>query len=85
MNTLQNKNILLYALVTVHSKAYSLPKIQKKKIPYKIIVFSIGTAFYPLGTFLHELISKNIPFQTSHVNNSFDLYKSLSNIKIFHS
>jgi len=32
----------------------------------------------------NDLISKNISLPTSHVNNSFDLYKSFSNIKIPH-
>jgi len=63
-------------------KAYGLPKIHKKNIPYRIIVSSVGTALCPLGTFLHESISKNIPTPANHIHNSFDLYKSLSNLKI---
>jgi len=63
------------------SKTYGLPKIYKKNIPYRIIVSSVGAALGPLGTFLHEIIG-GIPTPASHIHNSFDLYKSLSNLKI---
>jgi len=72
----------LHASDSLLPKAYGLPKIHKKNIPYRIIVSSIGTALCPLGTFLHEIISKSIPTSDSHTHNSFDLYKSLSNLKI---
>jgi len=71
-NTLRSSDYLL-------SKAYKFTKIHKKNIPYRIIVSSME------HTFLHDLISKNIRLPTSHVNNSFDLYKSFSNIKIPHT
>jgi len=63
-------------------KAYDLPKIYKKNISYRIIVFSVGTALCPLEIFLHEIISKNISLPSSHVYNSFDLYKFLSKLII---
>jgi hypothetical protein len=54
-----------------------LPKIHKNNISYSIIVSSIGTALYPLATFLHKLIFESIPHLMGHVNNSFELYNSL--------
>jgi len=63
-------------------KAYGLPKIHKKNIPCRIIVSSVRAALGPLGTFLHEIISRSIPIPASYIHNSFDLYKSLSNLKI---
>jgi len=81
---IQNKNTLRSSDCPL-SKVYGLLKIHKKKILYRIIVSSIGTALYPLGIFLHDLISKNIPLPTNHIDNSFNLHKSLSNIKISHS
>jgi len=62
-----------------------LPKIHKKNVPYRIIISSIGTLLCPLRIFLHDPIAKNISLSTSYVNNSFDLYKYLLNIKIPHS
>jgi hypothetical protein len=63
-------------------KAYGLPKIHKENTPLRIIVSSIGTALYPLASFMQEIISENIPQAIGHVNNSFDLYCSLSGRKI---
>ena len=63
-------------------KAYGLPKIHKNNIPYRIIVSSIGTALYPIATFLHEIISESVPHSIGHVNNSFELYNSLTRKEI---
>ncbi|XP_077273242.1 uncharacterized protein LOC143903487 [Temnothorax americanus] len=66
-------------------KAYALPKIHKPNHPFRIIVSSIDTALYPLASFLQKIISDNIPKTRSYVNNSFDLYSTLSGMKVSNS
>lgn len=63
-------------------KCYGLPKIHKENTPFRIIVSSINTSLYSIATFLHKIISENIPTIKSNINNSFELYSMLSGKKI---
>jgi len=63
-------------------KAYGLPKIHKANVPLRIIVSSINTTLYSFAKFLQKIITYNSPISSSHVSNSFDLYRTLSGSKI---
>lgn len=63
-------------------KAYGLPKIYKDHCPFRIIISSVNTPLYRFAFFLHKIISDNIPPPNSHVNNSFDLCRDLSDLKL---
>jgi hypothetical protein len=63
-------------------RAYGLPKVHKPGCPFRIIISSIDSPMYALATFLHGILSKNIPDASSNVANSFDLIKKLKNINI---
>jgi hypothetical protein len=58
-------------------RAYGLPKVHKPGVPFRIIISSIDSPLYGLATFLHEIISKNIPEAPSRVDNSFQLVQKL--------
>ncbi|XP_071580938.1 uncharacterized protein [Temnothorax nylanderi] len=64
------------------SKAYGLPKIHKKNVPFRIIVSSVNTALYNLAAFLQEILADSLPKPKSHVNNSFELCTDLSKMKV---
>jgi len=63
-------------------KAYGLPKIHKANVPLRIIVSSINTTLYSFAKFLQKIVTYNSPISSSHVSNSFDLYRTLSGSKI---
>jgi len=63
-------------------KAYGLPKIHKENLSFRIIVSSINTALYKIGSLLQKIISDCVPKPSSHVNNSFELYRRLSGLKL---
>ncbi|XP_025262217.1 uncharacterized protein LOC112637212 [Camponotus floridanus] len=63
-------------------RAYSLPKIHKTNIPFRLIVSSINSPLYSLALFLHKVMIKNFPIAPSHINNSFDLVHKLADIHI---
>jgi len=63
-------------------KAYGLPKIHKKDHPFRIIVSSINTAFYPLASYLQAVLTSSLTYDNKQVKNSFELYKTLSGTKI---
>jgi len=63
-------------------RAYGLPKVHKLNCPYRIIVSSVDSPLYPLATFLQNIISTSIPTARSHIDNSFDLVKKLTNTYI---
>jgi len=54
-----------------------LPKTHKPGNPFKII-FSNDGPLYFLASYLHEIISNNIPNSFNHINNSFQLVKKLN-------
>jgi len=64
------------------SKAYGLPKVHKTNTPFRLIVSSINTALYSLATYLQDIISNSLEHTNSYIANSFDLYDSLSDMKI---
>lgn len=63
-------------------KAYGLPKIHKEGNTYRIVVSTVNTALYRFAGFLQKLLKDNIPVANSHVNNSFELFDTLSNRRI---
>ncbi|XP_024885623.1 uncharacterized protein LOC112463443, partial [Temnothorax curvispinosus] len=63
-------------------KAYGLPKIHKKNVPFRIIVSSVNTVLYNLAAFLQKILVDSLPKPKSHVNNSFELCTDLSKIKV---
>jgi len=64
------------------SKAYGLPKIHKINNPFTVIVSSVNIALYSFAKFLQKIISDNLPTVVSHVNNSFELCRTLLGSKI---
>jgi len=62
-------------------KTYGLPKIHKKIYLFESVP-SVNTALYPIAKFIHKLFMDSLIFDNRHVNNSFELIKSLSNIKL---
>lgn len=59
-------------------RAYGLPKIHKQGCPFRIIVSSIDSPLYSLASYLQQIISKNVPKPSSHIDNSFQLVEKLS-------
>jgi hypothetical protein len=58
-------------------KAYALPKIHKKDIPFRIIVSSINSTLYKFAAYLHKILFDNLPQCDSYVKNSTELYNKL--------
>ncbi|KYN18358.1 hypothetical protein ALC57_09333 [Trachymyrmex cornetzi] len=58
-------------------RAYSLPKIHKLNCPFRLIISSIDSLLYVLATFIHDVISKNVPKSVYNIDNSFQLVKRL--------
>jgi len=63
-------------------RAYGLPKIHKEGHPLRIIVSSSGSPLHNLTIFLHKILIKSLPSHFSHVKNSLQLKKLLSNLYI---
>ncbi|XP_024891393.1 uncharacterized protein LOC112467144 [Temnothorax curvispinosus] len=63
-------------------RAYGLPKIHKKNCPFRIIVSSIDSPLYNLASFLHKIMYSSFPKGKSHIANSVELVKKLSNVHI---
>jgi len=63
-------------------RAYGLPKIHKPNAPFRIIVSSINTTLYPIARFLQRIISESLPKATSSIDNSFELYNTLSKVSL---
>jgi len=63
-------------------RAYGLPKIHKKDFLLRIIISSIDSLLYSLANFLHKILIKTIEVPTSHIKNSYELVKKLSNIEL---
>lgn len=77
----KQKYFCLMSSDSILPKAYGLSKIHKENYPFRIIISSINTALYPLAKFLHNLISDNVTIHNnSHVNNSFELKESFSEL-----
>jgi len=83
-NWLQKDYISKKTYFSLHSsdsilpKAYGLPKIHKLNISFRIIISSVNSALYSLAAFIHNIIAGSITNSASHINNSFELFKSLS-------
>ena len=58
--------------------SYGLLKIHKEDHPLRLIVSCINSAFYPLATFLKEIIDNNNIKNFSYVKNSLDLINKLN-------
>jgi len=63
-------------------RTYGLCKIHKQDYPFRIIISSIDNPLCSLILFLHRIIFRNIPKSFSHINDSFQLVKKLSNLYI---
>jgi len=63
-------------------RAYGLPKIHKVGHPLRIIVSSSDSPLHNLAHFLHKILIKSLPSHFSHVKNSFQLKKLLSNLYV---
>jgi len=63
-------------------RAYGLPKVHKVNCPFRIIVSSVNSPLYALATFLQKIISTSVPCSQSHIENSFELVKKLTNTHI---
>jgi len=72
----------LFSSDSVLPKAYGLPKIHKKDIPFRIIVSSINTATYALASYLQSIITSSLTLDNKQVKNSFELYKALSGTEL---
>jgi len=60
-------------------RAYGLPKVHKEGCSFRIIVSSVDSPLYAFATFLQKTISTSIPLPQSHIENSFELVKKLTN------
>jgi len=69
----------LYYSDGILPRAYGLPKIHKPNCPFRVIVSSINSPLYFLATYLHKIMIKSFPVSHSHVCNSCDVVKKLSN------
>jgi len=88
-NLMTNSNRLL-------PRAYGLPKVHKPNCPFRIIISSVDSPLYAIASFLQKTIGTNIPTALildpimlkisphvdSHIDNSFDLVKKLTNMHI---
>ena len=72
----------LYCSDGILPRAYGLPKIHKVNCPLRIIVSCVDSPLYSLALFLHKIMYKYFPKPESHILNSFQLVKRLSNIRI---
>ncbi|XP_011858662.1 PREDICTED: uncharacterized protein LOC105556190 [Vollenhovia emeryi] len=59
-------------------RAYGLPKIHKDNYPLWIIISSINSPLHDLASFMNSIISKSLPPPFSHIDNSYDLFETLS-------
>jgi len=53
--------------------------VYKVNCPFRIIVSSVDSPLYILVTFLQKTLSTSIPLSQSHIENSFELIKKLTN------
>jgi len=63
-------------------KAYGLLKIHKVGYPLRVIVSSSGSPLHNLALFLHKILIKSLPSFFSHIKNSSQLLKKLSNLHV---
>lgn len=72
----------LYCSDGLLPRAYGLPKVHKPGCPFRLIVSSVNSPLYNLASFLHCIMFKSFPTALSHVSNSFELVKRLSDKNI---
>lgn len=63
------------------SRAYRLLKIHKPEVLFRIIVSCVNTTLYKFASFLHNILLKSLP-KPRFVQNSFELFGSLSGLKV---
>lgn len=63
-------------------RAYGLPKIHKKDIPYRIIVSSINSPLYNIAGFLHDILNNSIQKPPSFIEDSFQFVKRMDGISM---
>jgi len=59
-------------------RAYGLPKIHKRDIPFRIIVSSINSSLYSFASYLHKVISTSVSKSQNDTGDSYQLVKKLS-------
>lgn len=64
------------------SKTYGLPKIHKQDFPFRLIVSCANSSLYNLTSFLNKIICNSLPQPVSFAKNSFELYGTLSGLKL---
>jgi len=62
-------------------RAYGLPKVHKPDCPFRIIISSIDSPLYSLATYLHNIIDNGMPKAKTHIDNSFLLSETLSDLR----
>jgi len=72
----------LYCSDGILPRAYGIPKVHKPDCPFRIIISSIDNPQYTLATFLHNIINNCMPKAKTHIDNSFSLFDTLSNLKL---
>jgi len=75
----------LHSSDSILSKAYGLSKIHKLNVSFRIIISSVNSALYSLAAFIHNIIAGSITNNASYINNSFELFRSLSGLKVSES
>ncbi|XP_018373120.1 PREDICTED: uncharacterized protein LOC108767647 [Trachymyrmex cornetzi] len=70
----------LYCSDGTLARAYTVPKIHKPNVPYRLIVSSIGSPLYEFASFLHKILFDSLPKADSFIKNSFDLVDNLRGI-----
>lgn len=72
-------NIATYRFLSFNegSLPYGFPKVHKNNCPYRFIVSSINSPLYNIALFLHKIMVKSFPTPPSHIENSFELVKTL--------
>jgi len=62
-------------------RAYGLPKIHKAGYSLRVIISSSGSPLHNLALYLHKILVKSLPPSFSHIKNSSQLLKRLSNLR----
>ena len=78
----ENTHKMMYPTEASVPKFYQLPKIDKKDIPLRPIVSSIGSVIYEVGKELARILKPLVGKTIYHVNNSKQFADEIRNTKI---
>jgi len=59
-----------------------LLKIHKPNCHLRIIISCIDSPLHAFATYLHNILYNNLPRPVSHIANSYELVKKLSNVQV---